>query len=236
MDKSSALFDFSPYLAQRDEVLPLIREFASHQAFRSAMVEELELDEAFYRRPLRPEDLEFLQFRKPVPAENISRLPSLATQRLLMSLNEVGVARVPRKEGPEEFKRFDAFYGEQNQVLGARIRPFLEHYGFTFLGKEASRDEASEVHAGRLHKLINDEKAFWAGMFAMLVRNDYLLEGLRFIMIQRWSLAPSRRVAVERAVASGYFGMVAESDRPQLVSQTDDPLLASVAEFSEHAG
>lgn len=231
MDKSSALFDFSPYLTQREDMLRLIREFASHQAFRSAVVEELELDEEFYRRPLRPEDLEFLQFRKPVPAESISRLPSLATQRILMSLNEVGVARLPRKDVSGELERFDAFYGEQNQVLGARIRPFLEHYGFTFLGEEASRDESSDAHVGRLRKLVDDEKAFWAGMFAMLVRNDYLLEGLRFIMIQRWSLAPSRRVAVERAVASGYFGMVARSDRPQLIAQTDDPLLAGVAEF-----
>lgn len=232
MDKSSALFDFSPYLAQRDDVLRSIREFASHQAFRSADVEELELDEEFHRRPLRPEDLEFLQFRKPVPAENISRLPSLATQRLLMCVNEVGVARLPRKETPGAFEHFDAFYGERNQVLGARIRPFLEHYGFTFLGNEASRDEGGDVHVDRLRKLIADEKAFWAEMFAMLVRNDYLLEGLRFILIQRWSLAPSRRVAVERAVASGYFGAVAGSDRPQLVSQTDDPLLARVAEFA----
>ena len=93
VDKSSPLFDFTPYLAQREEVLGLIREFASHHAFRSAAVEELQLDEDFYRRPLRPEDLEFLQFKKAVPAERVSRLPALATQRLLMALNEVGVAR-----------------------------------------------------------------------------------------------------------------------------------------------
>lgn len=232
MDKSSALFDFAPYLAQREEVIGLIREFASHQAFRSAAVEELELDEEFYRRPLRPEDLEFLQFKKAVPALSISRLPSLATQRLLMSLNEVGVARMPRKDVDGEFARFDAFYGDQNQVLGARIRPFLEHYGFTFLGREASRDDTSAALAERLRTLIDDETAFWADMFAMLARNDYLVDGLRFIMIQRWSLAPSRRVAVERAEVSGYFNAVPAADRPQLAAQASDPLLATVAEFA----
>ncbi|WP_144160622.1 iron-containing redox enzyme family protein [Paraburkholderia sp. BCC1885] len=231
VDKSSPLFDFAPYLGQREEVIGLIREFASHHAFRSATVEELALEEDFYRRPLRPEDLEFLQFKKPVPAERVSRLPALATQRLLLSLNEVGVARLPRLDVEGEFARFDAFYGERNQVLGARIRPFLEHYGFAFLGNEAQRGEAATTYVERLGSVIDDEKAFWAEIFALLVRNNYLVEGLRFIMIQRWSLAPSRRVAVERAVASGYFNSVMGDDRPDLATQTTDALLARVAEF-----
>lgn len=231
VDKSSPLFDFTPYRAQREEAIGLIREFASHHAFRSAAVDELELDEDFYRRPLRPEDLEFLQFKKPVPAENVSRLPALATQRLLMSLNEVGMARLPRPDIDGEFARFDAFYGEGNQVLGARIRPFLEHYGFTFLGDEAQRGDAVPTYAERLRGVIDHEKAFWAEIFAQLVRNDYLVDGLRFILIQRWSLAPSRRAAVARAIASGYFSGVAEEDRPDLAAQVTDPLLARVAEF-----
>ncbi|WP_118185369.1 peptide synthetase [Paraburkholderia phosphatilytica] len=232
VDKSSPLFDFTPYLAQRDEVLGLIREFASHHAFRSAAVEELQLDEDFYRRPLRPEDLEFLQFKKAVPAERVSRLPALATQRLLMALNEVGVARFPKADVADGFARFDAFYGERNQVLGARIRPFLEHYGFTFLGNEARLGDTAAQYVERLRDVIAHEQTYWKDMFALLMHNDYLAEGLRFIMIQRWSLTPSRRVAVARAVASGYFDSVAEGDRPDLASPAQDPLLARVAEFA----
>jgi hypothetical protein len=41
------------------------------------------------------------------------------------------------------------------------------------------------------------------------MRNDYLEEGLRFIMVQRWALAPSKRRAVARAAANGYFDMLA---------------------------
>jgi hypothetical protein len=232
MDKASALFDFSPYLAQREEIIQLIREFASHHAFRSAAVEELELDEEFYRRPLRPEDLEFLQFKKPVAADRISRLPSLATQRLLMSLNEVSVARFPRRNVIGEFDRFNAFYCDQNQVLGSRIRPYLEHYGFTFLGQEASRGDSAGSYVDRLHAMIEQETAFWTGMFALLMRNDYLVEGLRFIMIQRWSLAPSRHVAVARAAASGYFDCVEPGDRPRLETPAMDTILANIAGFA----
>ncbi|WP_027818882.1 cupin domain-containing protein [Paraburkholderia bannensis] len=233
-DNSSALFDFSPYVAQREEMLALIREFASHHAFRSAAVEELELDEDYYRRPLRPEDLEFLQFKKPVPADRVSRLPSLATQRLLMSLNEVGIARAPKAHATDavaEFARFDAFYGERNQVLGARIRPFLEHYGFTFLGSEGRRGETVARYEERLRAVLEAEQKFWSDMFALLMRNDYLIEGLRFIMIQRYSLAPSRRKAVERAVAAGYFDFVEPADRPETSTPAKDPMLARVAEF-----
>lgn len=231
VSKPSPLFDFAPYLAQREEVIALIREFASHHAFRSAAVEELELDEDFYRRPLRPEDLEFLKFMKPVPSGHVSRLPALATQRLLMSLNEVAVARLPRADAADEFARFDAFYCERNQVLGARIRPFLEHYGFTFVGNEAQRGETAASCIERLRDVIEQETMFWAEMFDLLVRNDYLVEGLRFVMIQRWSLAPSRRVAVERAAASGYFGGVSADDWPDVATPATDPLLARVAEF-----
>ncbi|WP_438392385.1 peptide synthetase [Caballeronia sp. DA-9] len=231
MDKSPLLFDFSPYLEQREEVLPLIRQFAAHDGFRSAVVEELELDEDFYRRPLRPEDLEFLQFKKPVRAETVSRLPALASQRMLLSLNEAGVARMPRAATAEEFARFDAFYGERNQVLGARIRNYLEHYAFAFLGNEASGRDDIAAYVASLATLIADEKAFWNEMFALLVRNDYLVEGLRFIMIQRWSLAPSRRMAVSRAAASGYFDAVEQADEPALSHPSDDALLARVAQF-----
>lgn len=231
-NSSSLLFDFSPYLAQREEVIALIRTFASHHAFRSAAVDELELDEDFYRRPLRPEDLEFLKFKKAVPAQNVSRLPSLATQRLLMSLNEVALARLPRADVAGEFERFDAFYGERNQVLGARIRPFLENYGFAFLGNEAARGDGIPAYIERLRRMIDQEQTFWADMFDMLVRNDYLADGLRFIMIQRWSLAPSRCMAVARAVACGYFDGVPADDRPTLAAHATDPLLACVAEFA----
>lgn len=241
MEHLIPLFDFSPYVGAREETLDLIRQFAAHDAFRSAQVEELELDEDFYRRPLRPEDLAFLQFKKPVRAETVSRLPSLASQRLLLSLNEVAVARLPRDGGDEAFAHFDAYYSERNQVLGARIRPFLENYAFDFAGHEAVSGITVDAYGKRLVNLIADEKVFWAELFELLQRNDYLLEGLRFILIQRWCLAPSRRVAVARAAASGFFDAVAPGDQPRLatglstgfaVTSPHDTLLARAAQFA----
>ncbi len=81
-DISTRLFDFQNQAAARDESVELIRAFARHDAFRSAVVEELELDEDFYRRPVRPEDLSFIKFKHPVTPDTVAWLPFLASQRL----------------------------------------------------------------------------------------------------------------------------------------------------------
>jgi hypothetical protein len=228
--KLSPLFDFSQHKPHRDEVLPLIRQFASHDAFRSAVVAELELDEKFYRRPLRPEDLDFLKFQKAVTAETISRLPSLASNRLLLCINELGVARLPR--GQEEFEEFEQFYGDHNQVAAQRIRPFLESYAFSYLGDEPIAERGVESYVAALEATFEAQMNHWDEQFSMLVRNNYLEDGLRFVLIQQWALAPSRRMALARAQAAGYFASVAPEDQPRVGGIAgDDAMLAAVADF-----
>src|SRR5262245_37615300 len=87
------LFDADRCREDFDEHVQLVREFAAHDSFRSAAVEELELDEDFYRRPLRPEDLSFIDFSKPVDVGTVARLPSLASQRMLLCINELQICR-----------------------------------------------------------------------------------------------------------------------------------------------
>ena len=79
-----ALFDFEPFAGRSEAFVALIRQFAAAHPFRSATVDELLLDDDYHRRPLRPEDFEFLKFMKPVRADNVSRLPSLASNRTLL--------------------------------------------------------------------------------------------------------------------------------------------------------
>lgn len=208
------LFDFAPHKLQREDMLGLIREFASHDAFRSAVVEELELDEDFYRRPLRPEDLDFLKFQKPVSAETVSRLPSLASNRLLLSINELGIARMPRSGEAQEMARFTQFYGDGNQVLAQRIRPFLENYAFSYLAGDDGAGETTVDGTMRLQALLDVEREHWDDLFAMLIRNNYLEQGLKFILVQRWSLGTSKHAALARAASSAYFSAVPQEDWP----------------------
>jgi|GEM_PF-844837 len=228
--QSTALFDFSPFHAQRDQAVESIRAFLAHDAFRSAVVEELELDEDFYRRPLRPEDLAILPFSEPIRAENVNCLAALASNRMMLSINELGVARLPRaRRGGDEFERFGEFYSDRNQVHAAMVRPFLENFAFGYAGGEARAEESAADYQGRLEALQTEEARFWQSTFQHLVAKDYLQEGLGFILIQRWCLAPTQRVALGRAAASGYFEGLELMDQPRL-DASDDQTLAALAE------
>ncbi|CAM2196816.1 Peptide synthetase [Paraburkholderia kururiensis] len=224
------LFDFSPFEGKSEHYVSLIKAFAAAAPFRSATVDELVLDDDFHRRPLRPEDFAFLKFMKPVRPHNVSRLAALASGRTLMSIYELDIARAPAGSGPDSWRRFTEFHDENTRVLGAQIAPFLEAYAFEYLSKDVDAGESVERASARLAAIVDAELAFWSDTFARLVANDYLEEGLRFIMVQRWALAVSKRRALARAQASGFFDLLAPAERPTLHAATpDDALLERVA-------
>ncbi|WP_322007507.1 cupin domain-containing protein [Paraburkholderia tropica] len=229
-----ALFDFGDFAGQSEAYVALIKQFAAAQAFRSATVDELVLDDDFHRRPLRPEDFEFLKFMKPVRSDNVSRLPSLASNRTLLSIYELDVTRAPRSADAADWARFTDFYRDDVRTLGAQLTPFLEAYAFSYLGDQAAGDERDDFVTQGLAQLVDSETRFWGETFARLMRNDYLEEGLRFIAIQRWALAPSRRHALGRAAAGGRFDGLPDDARPSVdVIDQDRELIEKVA---QHVG
>lgn len=209
-----ALFDFSPYADRNEEYRTLIREFAAHPGFCSATVDELELQDDFYRRPLRPEDLDFLYFKKAIRSQTVSRLPSLACNRMLLCINDFASARFPADGDPLQWQRFQAFYGEPNQLLAARLRPFLESYAFDYLSRDQQVPGAVAQAQALLKSHKQQQDQFWSGVFSHLVKQDYLQEGLRFILIQKWCLLAGMRQAVQRAATSGHFDFLQAEDRP----------------------
>ena len=224
------LFAFSPFDGQSEHYVSLIKQFSAAHAFRSATVDELLLDDDYHRRPLRPEDFEFLKFMKPVRPHNVSRLPALASNRTLLSIYELDVMRLPRSGDAAEWQHFSDFYRDDTRVLGAQIAPFLEAYAFEYLAEGVDATEDVSSASARLAQIVDDETAFWSETFNRLMRNDYLEEGLRFIMVQRWALALSKRRAVAQAAASGFFDMLPPEERPSLVGDLpDDALLERVA-------
>jgi hypothetical protein len=224
------LFDFDRFAAAIDQNRELVRQFAAHDAFRSAMVEELELDEDFYRRPLRPEDLSFIKFTERVSADTVARLPFLATQRMLLCINELQITRLPRDNSAKSFDEFARFYGDDSQVLGARIRPFLENFAFDFLCRDGDSLGDTGSLVARLDELLQAETTFGVEAFDRLARAGYLDDGLRFSLVQKWSLFPSKRVAIAKAAALGYFDAVAPSDWPRLSG--DDPTARVAAQIA----
>ncbi len=210
----ASLFDFERQLAHVGDTRGKIVAFAGGAPFRSAHVSELELDEDFHRRPLRPEDLSFINFKKPVGAETTHRLPFLAANRLLLSINELAIARF--SNGCDEAEaQLSEFYCEHNQILAAQIRPFLEDFAFDFLGEPESKAGITELVAA-LTATVMEESRFWGQTFAGLRACDYVEEGVRFILIQNWALMSSKRIALARAEASGFFGLAPSRNWPML--------------------
>lgn len=209
------LFDFAAYAAEIEFYRQLVANFADHEAFRSAVVEELELDEDFYRRPLRPEDLSFIKFKRAVTPDRISLLPSLAAQRMLLCINELDVARLPKDGSDKSFQDFHRFYGGAGRVLAARIRPFLESYVFDHLAEPFEYSSVDD-YVEQLRQLMKAEALEWSKLFELLDYRGYVEEGLRFIAAQRWSLLPSKRSALSKATALGFFDAVPQESRPQL--------------------
>jgi len=224
------LFDYTDFANDSESYRALIKKYASANAFRSAHVDELVLNDEYHRRPLRPEDFEFIRFDHPVAFETVSFLPSLASQRTLATIYELSYARSFDKAG--NFAEIQDFYKEDVQVIGAHIAPFLEAFAFHYLCKPLIKDEAPEALQERLLKLVRDEEQHWEKTFDALVANNYLGEGLKFIMMQRWCLAPSQRQALDRAAVSGYFDLIPLADMPRYADEPSDTyFLSQIADF-----
>jgi len=230
MNHSDALFDFACHAANVEQSAELVRQFAAHEAFRSATVEELVLENDFHRRPLRPEDLSFIDFRAPVTAETFTRLPSLASQRLLLCINELDIAKLPADRSAESLERVARYYRQDGRILAARINGFLEAFAFDHLAHTTLPRGADGMRAC-LRDIVREETAFWGRLFGALARQSYVTEGVRFALIQKWCLAAAKRNALAKAEVTGRFDGLASDAWPRLIaSDSDDDAVRRIAE------
>src|SRR4051794_2616716 len=128
------------HIEDNEDVVLLIRTFAAAEHFRSATVDELEIHGDFGRRPLRPEDLEFIDFAVPVVAATICDLSSLAAQRILRCIYDMQIARIPPSGDRQMLEQSAEFYQDTNRALAVRIAPFLECFAFGFLNQPCQAD------------------------------------------------------------------------------------------------
>jgi mannose-6-phosphate isomerase-like protein (cupin superfamily) len=216
----------------RPDVGRLIRDFAAHPLFRSAVVEELELDGDFYRRPLRPEDLEFIDFSIPVTADTVCHLPSLASQRILRCIYDLEIARLPHTADRRELERCASFYSDTNRILAAQIRPFLEDFAFGFAQQSAKvgRNDVRERCRAAFGDILRAAEESGGRILENFLQGAFAEEALRFILIQKWCLADGKRVALAKATATGYFDPLRLQDRPGIeIDQAESEALMRLA-------
>lgn len=137
------------------EAVQAIRDYVGSPLFRSARIEELVIDDNPYRRPVRPEDMEWLRFSQPINAETSASLSALLGHRMLLSIYDSGRNLLPKSMTEERWRDFKEFYGDENRARGERIRPLLEHHLFQYVRQAAEERDilahaSSSRAAGRL--------------------------------------------------------------------------------------
>lgn len=115
------------------ETAQAVRAYAANPLFRSASFDELVIDDNPYRRPVRPDDLEWLRFDRPIGHADSSQLSSLLGHRMLLNINDARLPLIPGMMSEQRRREFELFYDAGNRARGERIRPFLEHHLFTYV-------------------------------------------------------------------------------------------------------
>lgn len=116
-----------------DAVADALRAYVANPLFRAADVSELEIEDNPYRRPVRPDDLEWLNFDTPVTSTTTSQLSALLGHRMLLNIYDARYPALPSRMSEARWRDFELFYGSENRRRGEFVRPFLEHHLFAHI-------------------------------------------------------------------------------------------------------
>lgn len=131
---SHSLPAYRPFELGADELREAVMRYATNPLYLDN--DEWLNDDNPYRRQLRPQVLQHLDFSTPPARADILNYPSLAAQRLLTAIYEADLVFLPKSGLGDRAEDFKNFYSSSNRALGEMIRPALERYAFGFLDEE----------------------------------------------------------------------------------------------------
>jgi hypothetical protein len=132
---------WSPVSVWREGADPneVIRSYAANPALRSATGSELVNHTNPFRRPVRREDLQFLDYRGVLHPDRLLSLRSLLGHRMLLNIYEAEPLFLPPSGDSEAWTDFSSFYSPEARALGDSARPLLENHLFAFLDAPSAR-------------------------------------------------------------------------------------------------
>src|SRR5882762_8335412 len=132
----------------------VVKAFSRNPAFRAAEGEELTTEENPFRRPVRPDDLAWLNYSKPMPVEKVLMLSGLLGHRMLRNIYDADLLYVaPNANAAAAVDRRE-FYSDRNRALGAQAKPVLERHLFSFL--EGEREPLAETSPNGLLRHVTE--------------------------------------------------------------------------------
>ncbi|MFD7736511.1 iron-containing redox enzyme family protein [Kitasatospora phosalacinea] len=131
---SHAPFPYEPFELHGKQLQEAVLRYASNPVYLDN--EEWENDDNPYRRQLRPQVVEHLDFDRVPARSEILEYTSLAAQRILTSIYEADLVFLPDSGLKGKYEDFKNFYSPTNRALGEAVRPALERFAFGFLDQE----------------------------------------------------------------------------------------------------
>ncbi|MEW2516830.1 hypothetical protein [Actinacidiphila alni] len=190
------------------ELHDVVKAFAANPAFRAAEWEELTTEDNPYRRPVRPDDLAWLDYSKQMPVAKALKLSALLGHRMLRNVYDTELLFLPPSGGVDGPAATDAatFYSEENRVLGALAAPVLEQHLFGLLESERkplagySQDQVvADIEAYHERRREESGKAFVAALSTQDRRAS-----ATFTLLQLSAYLPASRMAIGRAALGEY--------------------------------
>jgi hypothetical protein len=184
----------------------VVKAFSRNPAFRAAEWEELTTEENPFRRPVRPDDLAWLNYSKPMPVEKVLMLSGLLGHRMLRNIYDADLLYLaPSANAAAAADRRD-FYADRNRTLGAHAKPVLERHLFSFL--EGEREPLVETSLDGLLRHVREYQerrtAEPGEAFEAALATKDRRESATFLLLQLSAFLPATNAAVARNVIGEY--------------------------------
>ncbi len=184
----------------------LVKAFAANPAFRAATAEELINEQNPFRRPVRPDDLDWLDFSAPLAPATVLMLSGLLGHRMLRNIYDTDTLYLPEEHNAAAVADGGHFYSVENRVRGALAAPVLERHLFTMLTDERVPLDGLGIDALRTHVQRRNEdlvdapgRAFDVALATRDRRN-----AATFLLVQLAAILPATHSAIGRHALSDY--------------------------------
>ncbi|MEV5976610.1 hypothetical protein [Streptomyces sp. NPDC052114] len=210
-----------PYEAQDPN--DVLKAFAANRAFRAAEWDELTTEGNPYRRPVRPDDLAWLDYSRPLPVADVLKLSGFLGHRMLRNVYDIDSLYLPPEDVATVASDQEAFYSRRNRELSALAKPVLEQHLFSLLDGERTPLRTPTRAALEQHVVdFFEERSArpHQGIDAVLQTKDKRAAAT-FLLLQLSAFTPAMNTAVGRA-AIGEYDLAHGALRPLLVDQYRD--------------
>ncbi|GAA1297063.1 hypothetical protein [Saccharothrix xinjiangensis] len=184
----------------------LVKAYAANAAFRAATAEELVNADNPFRRPVRPDDLDFLDYDRELPVDQVLLLSSLLGHRMLRNIYDADAVYLPPSGDSPAWQDLPRFYSDENRLAGHRAGRVLERHLFSFLAAERpalERPSAAAVGELVLGEL-EERRANPGRAFPVLNSCQDRRYAATFLLLQLTAVLPAANSAVARNLVGDY--------------------------------